>query len=454
MATTPSELSIARRRARTGERLIVNALFVCAVLSVAVTVGIIAVLLVDTVEFFRESSLLEFLTGTVWAPGAGAGEGGLYGVLPLVNGTLLIGLGSLVVGAVIPAAIQQFSVKPQELQRERPYIEDHIEFTRKAFALDGITPTSVSPTSDITQGDVEGNQGTVANIRLWDPKLLKDTYDALQRIRQFYEFQDVDVDRYQVDGDQRVVMVSAREVSQDGIPGSGGTWQNIHLVYTHGFGAVASQVNTATADGEPAFLVRDIPPSTTLPDFQLDDFGQRVYFGEREDVPFVVVNTGADELDYQSDSTQKTAPPYREVDGYEGGIQMGGFLGKLLFAWRYKDINLLISGLVHNDSRVLIFRNVAARIRKPAPFLSYDGDPYAAVVDGRLVWIQDAYTTTNMYPYSRSVGLGTVTNGNLSGSANYIRNSVKVVVDAYTGRMTYYVVDDTDPIIRVWENAF
>ncbi len=361
---------------------------------------------------------------------------------------------SVVVGAVIPAAIQQFSVKPQELQRERPYIEDHIEFTRKAFALDGITPTSVSPTSDITQGDVEGNQGTVANIRLWDPKLLKDTYDALQRIRQFYEFQDVDVDRYQVDGDQRVVMVSAREVSQDGIPGSGGTWQNIHLVYTHGFGAVASQVNTATADGEPAFLVRDIPPSTTLPDFQLDDFGQRVYFGEREDVPFVVVNTGADELDYQSDSTQKTAPPYREVDGYEGGIQMGGFLGKLLFAWRYKDINLLISGLVHNDSRVLIFRNVAARIRKPAPFLSYDGDPYAAVVDGRLVWIQDAYTTTNMYPYSRSVGLGTVTNGNLSGSANYIRNSVKVVVDAYTGRMTYYVVDDTDPIIRVWENAF
>ncbi len=361
---------------------------------------------------------------------------------------------SVVVGAVIPAAIQQFSVKPQELQRERPYIEDHIEFTRKAFALDGITPTSVSPTSDITQGDVEGNQGTVANIRLWDPKLLKDTYDALQRIRQFYEFQDVDVDRYQVGGEQRLVMVSGREVSQNGIETAGRTWQNTHLVYTHGFGAVASQVNTASPDGEPAFLLQDIPPTTTTPDLQLGDLGQRVYFGERQDVPYVAVNTGADELDYQSASEQKIAPPYQEVDGYEGGIQVSGFFRKLLFAWRYKDVNLLISGLIHNDSRLLIFRDLAERIPKPAPFLQYDGDPYAAVVDGRLVWIQDAYTTTNMYPYSQSVDLAGMTGGNLSGFANYIRNSVKVVVDAYTGRMTYYVVDDTDPIIQVWQSAF
>ncbi|HEX9375528.1 MAG TPA: UPF0182 family protein [Actinomycetota bacterium] len=372
---------------------------------------------------------------------------------PAIAVGLLVAV-SVIVGAAIPAAIQQFSVKPQELQRETPFIEDNILFTRAAFALDTITPSAVSPTSDITEADVQSNEGTVANIRLWDPDLLKETFDALQRIRQFYEFQDVDVDRYQVGGEQRLVMVSGREVSQNGIETAGRTWQNTHLVYTHGFGAVASQVNTASPDGEPAFLLQDIPPTTTTPDLQLGDLGQRVYFGERQDVPYVAVNTGADELDYQSASEQKIAPPYQEVDGYEGGIQVSGFFRKLLFAWRYKDVNLLISGLIHNDSRLLIFRDLAERIPKPAPFLQYDGDPYAAVVDGRLVWIQDAYTTTNMYPYSQSVDLAGMTGGNLSGFANYIRNSVKVVVDAYTGRMTYYVVDDTDPIIQVWQSAF
>ncbi len=307
----------------------------------------------------------------------------------------------------------------------------------------------MTPTEDISQDQVEQNQNTIDNIRLWDPLLLKENYDQLQRIRSFYEFNDVDVDRYDVGGDQRVVMISAREVSQDGIPGSGNTWQNRHLVYTHGFGAVASQVNAATAQGEPAFLLQDIPPKTLQPSLQATGPGQRVYFGEREDVSFVVANTGAGELDYQStDNRQVQAPRYTG-----GGIQMGGFLGKLLFAWRFKDVNLLISGLIHNDSRVLIYRSIGERIPKPAPFLQYDGDPYSAIVDGHLVWIQDAYTTTAQFPYSQSMDLSTVTLG-LHGQANYIRNSVKVVVDAYSGAMKYYVVDPRDPIVQVWQKVF
>jgi uncharacterized membrane protein (UPF0182 family) len=362
----------------------------------------------------------------------------------------LLAVVAVVVGAIIPAAVQRLSVAPQELQREEPFIQRNIAATRAAFGLDAIVPTDASPDPSLTPQDIEDNQATVQNIRLWDPDILKQNYDALQRIRSFYEFTDVDVDRYQVDDEQRVVMISAREVSQDGIPAGGRSWQNEHLVYTHGFGAVASQVNTSTSEGEPAFLVQDVPPKTDQPDFQLSDAGQRVYFGERSDVPFVVVNTGAGELDYQSGNQQQQAPVYTG----RGGIQVGGVMGKLLFAWRFKDVNLLISGLIHNDSRVMIFRSLKERIPKPAPFLKYDSDPYAAVVDGRLVWIQDAYTTTNNYPYSQSVRLSDFSAGKLSGTANYIRNSVKVVVDAYSGQMTYYVVDPSDPIIRAWQAVF
>ena len=362
----------------------------------------------------------------------------------------LLAVVAIVVGAVIPAAVQRLSVAPQELQREEPFINRNIAATRAAFGLDAIVPTDATPDTDLSAQDIEENQATIQNIRLWDPLILKQNYDALQRIRSYYEFTDVDVDRYRVDDEQRVVMISAREVSQRGIPSTGRTWQNEHLVYTHGFGAVASQVNTSTSEGEPAFLVQDIPPVTDQSDFRLSDAGQRVYFGEREDVNFVVVNTGAGELDYQSDAEQQQAPVYTG----RGGIQVGGVMGKLLFAWRFKDVNLLISGLIHNDSRVMIFRSLNERVPKPAPFLKYDGDPYAAIVDGRIVWIQDAYTTTNMYPYSQSVRLADFSNGNLTGTANYIRNSVKVVVDAYSGQMTYYVVDDTDPVIRLWQSVF
>jgi uncharacterized membrane protein (UPF0182 family) len=385
----------------------------------------------------------------------------LCGLLFLVNirlrGWILpgLGLGLLVVAAagaaIVAFAFQKFSVAPQELQRERPYIAYNIDATRKAFGLGpGDITTGQRPvTPALTAPDVANNAGTIQNIRLWDPGLLKQDFDQLQRIKQYYEFQDVDVDRYQLNGQERMTMLSAREVSQNGIP-NGKTWQNAHLVYTHGFGAVANVVNTATAQGAPALILQDIPPTGQIP---ITSNGSRIYYGERQDVPFVVADTGVKELDYQGTGTSDQSNRYFTYTG-SGGIPIGGFFGRLLFAWRYKDFNLLISSLIHSDSRVLIYRSIEQRIPKPAPFLKYDGDPYAAVIDGQLMWIQDAYTTANRYPYSEPVNLSGVTNGNLSGQVNYIRNSVKVAVNAYTGQMTYYVVDPSDPVIQVWERIF
>jgi len=369
----------------------------------------------------------------------------------------LLALVSISAGAAYPAFVQRFRVAPQEFQREQEYIVNNIEATRRAFGLDLIAsePRPLGPA--VTGEDIDANEITIENIRLWRPSILIENYKSLQRIRQYYEFLDVDVDRYMLDGERRVVMLSAREVAQDGIPGGGGTWQNRHLVYTHGFGAVASQVNTSTAEGQPLFTLKDIPP-TGQPG--VEDDGQRIYYGEAEDVQYVVVASGAQELDYQGTPADDQEQVSFSYDG-EGGISIGGILQRALFAWRFRDVNLLISDLVQGDSRIMIYRDIRDRVPKVAPFLQYDGDPYAAIVDERLVWIWDAYTTTSQYPYSQAVNLEEVTSApadgggpRLSGAANYIRNSVKVVVDAYDGTVTYYVVDEQDPIVQVWRNVF
>src|SRR5262245_18455929 len=252
-------------------------------------------------------------------------------------------------------------------------------------------------------------------------------------------------------------MFSAREVSQAGIPPGGQTWQNVHLVYTHGFGAVASQVNTATTEGQPVFTLRDIPP---VGDPALEGNGQRVYYGEgaQGDAAFVVVDTGTKELDFQGTATNDQAQATFTYDG-DGGIPIGGFFQRALFAWRFRDVNLLISSLIQGDSRIMIYRDITQRVPKAAPFLKFDDDPYTAIVDGRLVWIWDGYTTTNQYPYSDFVDLADVAASanqttSTGGTINYVRNSVKVVVDAFTGKMTYYVADPNDPIIEAWAAAF
>jgi uncharacterized protein len=365
----------------------------------------------------------------------------------------LLALVSITAGAAYPAFVQRFRVGPQELQRERPYIDRNIEATRTAFGLDVIQSQQRTVAASVTPEEVKGNDATISNIRLWRPDILRENFESLQRIRQYYVFKDVDVDRYDLNGERRVVMLSAREVDQDSIPGGGATWQNTHLVYTHGFGSVAAPVNTATAEGAPQFTLSDIPPVGEPP----LDVQPRIYYGENtEAAPFVVVDTGSEELDYAATegSSQQVSSSYEG----EGGIPIGGFFKRALFAWRFRDVNLLISGLIQDDSRILIYRDIQDRVRRAAPFLTFDSDPYTAIVDGRVKWIWDAYTMTDGYPYSQELSLEQATPlapgvSGLHGTANYIRNAVKVVVDAYDGTMTYYVAD-TDPIIEVWANAF
>jgi uncharacterized protein len=369
----------------------------------------------------------------------------------------LLALVSIIAGAAYPAFVQRFRVAPQEFQREQPYIKDNIEATRRAFSLDNITSSSRPLGDAVTAEGAQANAPTISNIRLWRPDVLGENYTSLQRFRSYYDFNDVDVDRYVVEGQRRVLMLSTREVSQGGIPLGGQTWQNVHLVYTHGFGAVASQVNTASTEGQPVFTLRDIPP---VGDPALEGNGQRVYYGEgaQGDAAFVVVDTGTKELDFQGTATNDQAQATFTYDG-DGGIPIGGFFQRALFAWRFRDVNLLISNLIQGDSRIMIYRDITQRVPKAAPFLKFDDDPYTAIVDGRLVWIWDAYTTTDQYPYSDLVDLADVAASanqttSIGGTINYLRNSVKVVVDAFTGKMSYYVADPNDPIIEAWDAAF
>ncbi len=257
---------------------------------------------------------------------------------------------SVLLGTAYPAFVQQFSVKPQEQQRESLYIGYNIEGTRRAFGLDTIA-VSERPADPVVSADaLQENDATVSNIRLWRPSVLKENFQSLQRIRQYYEFEDVDVDRYSVSGEPRVLMVSGREISQNGIPSDGQTWQNTHLVYTHGYGAVAAQVNTATAEGAPLLTLRDIPP---VGEPTVDE--PRIYFGELNDVPFVVTNTGTKELDYEG-ASQEQETTYTGT----GGIPIGNIFQRALFAWRFKDFNLLISGQIDANSRIMIYRDLSA----------------------------------------------------------------------------------------------
>jgi uncharacterized membrane protein (UPF0182 family) len=371
--------------------------------------------------------------------------------LPII-GIGLLALTSIVAGAIVPAIVQKLRVAPQEFQKEEPYIARNISATRFAFGLSAVRLTQQGQVSDdVTAQQVQQNSPTVGNIRLWSPEILRQTFDNLQRIQPYYEFSDVDVDRYTIDGQRRVVMLSAREVRQAQIPGGGGTWQNQHLFYTHGYGAVANPVNTVTSEGLPVFVLQNIPPTGRSGIPLSPEKGSQVYYGESHDVPYVITDSKMKELNFPEPSGNGL-----ETTSYRGagGIRLGGFFRRLVFAYRYHDFNLLISGLIDADSRVLINRDIRTRITKAAPFLLYDKDAYAAIVGGRLKYILDGYTTTDAYPYSQRANLSIATNGDLSGATNYIRNSVKAVVDAYDGTVTFYVVDPADPMIRVWESVF
>jgi uncharacterized protein len=355
----------------------------------------------------------------------------------------LLALVSVLLGTAYPAFIQQVRVKPNEQALETPYIQHNIDATRTAFGLgpDDITEEQRKVSGALTAQQLQDNETSTSNIRLWRPiPIMLENFQSLQRIRQYYDFSDVDVDRYTINGQRRVIMIGAREVSQAGLTTSARTWLNEHLAYTHGFGAAAAQVNLATSQGQPEFTLKDLPPEGEPLLSQ-----PRIYYGERNDVPYVVVGTQTQELDFEGG-------PNEQYQG-SGGIPLSNLLVRAMFAWHFRDYNLLVSGSISSSSRIMIYREIKERVQKAVPFLGFDSDPYFAIVDGNPEWILDAYTATDEYPYSQSVDVGTATDGLLQGQVNYLRNSVKVVVDAYTGEITYYA-DLSEPIIQAWSRAF
>lgn len=351
---------------------------------------------------------------------------------------VLAGLGILVliVGrGLLPSMVQQFNVEPNELELESPYLERNIEMTRLAYNLHNVKEVEYEANDTLTVSDISSNRDAIDNIRLWDSRLLINTYKQLQEIRSYYEFYSVDNDRYTVDGDVRQMMLSAREIART-LPSRSDTWVNRHLQYTHGYGMVMSPVTETNSQGEPRLSIRNLPPSWDSDDLRVDNAA--IYYGENSS-GYYIVNSGVEELHYP-DGDENV---YINYDG-QGGIQIDSFLKKLLFAWELGDINFLLTDYITEDSRLQIWRSVQERIQKITPFLKLDRDPYLVLNDGRLYWIQDAYTTSDDFPYSQRY----------NNSFNYIRNSVKVVVDAYEGTVDYYVVDEEDPVLDVYDSIF
>ena len=357
---------------------------------------------------------------------------------------------SIIVGGLVPAAIQRFRVVPDELNKELPYVENHIDYTRLAYGLDNIEEKSFAASPDLSQNDISNNKQTVDNIRLWDPTVLAETYSQLQEIRAYYALQEVDVDRYRINGELTQVMVAARELDQTNLPAVG--WVNERLQYTHGFGVVFSPANNVASQGQPDFYVKGVPATTTVSELEVEQ--PRIYFGESADsVEYVVVNSLQDEVDYPL-STEGQTVAYTNYSG-EGGVGIGSFLRRLGFALRYSELNLLISNQLSDDSKLIMERNIVSRVKKAAPFLYTDNDPYLALIDGNLFWIIDMYTVSDKYPYAQPADTRRINeNSGLPVNFNYLRNSVKAVVNAYDGTMNFYVVDENDPIMTAYNDIF
>jgi len=361
---------------------------------------------------------------------------------------------SITAGAIYPAVIQQYTVKPQENSKEKPYIQRNIDATRAALGMTKVADKNfTADDANLSASDLQNNAQTIRNIRLWDPypSITPATYSQLQSIRGYYQFENIAVDRYQLAGQETQTLLSVRELNQGALPG-GKSWVNEHLQYTHGYGAVLAPANATTTEGQPVFVLRDIPPVVAGPSDTPNVTQPRVYFGQAT-TNFSIVGTKQPELDYESQTTG--APQIFHYDG-KGGVKLSSFVRKAAFALRFGDYNVLISSAITPSSRVLYVRDVGARIQKAAPFLQPDSDPYAVLVDGRIVWVQDMYTTTDRYPYAQNVSAPGRLNANsgLNGSFDYVRNSVKATVDAYDGTVTFYVFDKTDPIVNAYRKAF
>ena len=343
----------------------------------------------------------------------------------------------VVVSVIIPALVQRFSVNPSEKTKESEYIAYNIDFTRAAFALDRIEEQDFPAEEELTQADIAANPATINNIRLWDNRPLKDTYRQKQSLRPYYDFYDIDIDRYQLDGQYQQVMLGARELYQENLDPKAQTWVNLRLFYTHGYGLALSPVTEVTEDGGPVFRVEDIPPVSDIDRLEIDR--PAIYYGEKTS-SYVIVNTNTDEFDFPMGEENQ----YTVYDG-AGGVALNSFFRKAAYAWQFGDFNILISGELSPESKLLYRRNVRDRVHRVAPFLQLDQDPYLVITEeGKLVWIQDAYTWSTRYPYSEPLADGT----------NYIRNSVKAVVDAYDGSVILYVIEPDDPVVQTYQKMF
>ena len=338
---------------------------------------------------------------------------------------------------VIPGIVQSLKVSPNEINLEKPYIENNIKFTRIAYGLEDVEEKDFNVDGGLTSAILGEAKETIDNVRILDWRPLTTTYKQTQEIRLYYDLAGIDVDRYNINGKYTQVMLAPRELDQNQIPENAKTWVNLHMVYTHGFGVVMSPVNQVTKQGLPNYFVKDIPPIYTVNENNLKISKPQVYYGEKDN-EFVLVNTKTKEFDFPKGDTNE----YINYDG-KGGVVLDSFLKKLLMAIRFGDIKILLSSDISKESKIMFTRHIAKRTSKITPFIGLDEDPYLVIDNGRLLWIVDAYTFSGNFPYSERYG-----------PINYIRNSVKIVVDAYDGSVTYYVMDINDPIITTYAKIF
>ncbi len=355
--------------------------------------------------------------------------------LPIVGLAVLLGVSALM-GTVYPEIVQRAVVLPNEGTKETPYISNNIKYTRMAYGLNDIKEEEFPVKEEISLEDIEKNEETINNIRLWDWRPIKQTLKQIQAIRLYYDFNSVDVDRYHFNGNYQQVMISPRELDKDKIPEKARTWVNEVLTYTHGYGVVVNPVNKISGEGLPEMLIKDIPPVSSV---NIAITRPEIYYGEITK-GYVIVKTKAKEFDYPKGDENV----YSTYAG-NGGMLISSLWRRILFSIKYSNPQILLTTNFTPESRIMIYRTIQERVKKIAPFLSYDKDPYMVISkEGKLFWIQDAYSISSNYPYSTP----------LMGSFNYIRNSVKIIIDAYNGTMDFYIVDQKDPLIKVYANIF
>ena len=380
---------------------------------IILSLGLAVILFIDVL---RSRKKLIWLSGGIW-----------------LGAVLLLGTG-------LPTLIQKIVVKPNELAKESPYIAYNIEFTRKAYNLDKIKVVDFEVSDTLKVEDIEKHDVTIQNIRIWDERPLLQTYRQIQAIRLYYDFNNVDVDRYLINSRYRQLMLAARELVISKLPPKANTWVNRHLIYTHGYGLAASSVNEVNREGLPRLFIKDVPP---VSEANLKVEQPEIYYGEKTE-QYVLIKTKTKEFDYPKGDSNV----YGIYQG-KGGVPINSFVRRVLFAFEFFDPQILFTNYLNPESRIMFKRRIDKRVAAIAPFLDYDGDPYMVVSGGKLYWIQDAYTSSDMYPYSRrsKVRFRNTT-------LNYIRNSVKVIIDAYNGDVSFYIVDEKDPIVQTYSSIF